>query len=425
MIDGLSAEKLLSLNANVKNACINKTTKFNYFDEIIKESVCFSKVYGPGETFASLASKLTGDSLSKLRSDDWFNPKSFKSKNNIACFLKTKYCTNNIFYRNYSDKYPIDGVYARFNHLCTYGFDKYILKDESRIDLANSKEIAKYYDYFEFDIDKINENKFIFIHDLYLHDHPTAYESTNIKDYENGIFEAGNHVKENLTYLKFDKSSDILILSSDHGLTIRPNLNMFTYKSTTYSEYSQYKKSLYSELKIRSFLAIYSFGMKSAIIDSPITTQNVYNIVRNIIPFILNKEYNNIDQLTYQYKNKKILTSVTDLAYGNSTSLKLRQKFHAHIIFIKGINKWIYTRWPHREYLYVNLENPEELKNIKYSEIPIALKIYILKYYYIKSAYKRYFLDIFALKNYIKKVVITRFPFIKRFEKVYRKRHFS
>jgi hypothetical protein len=236
-----------------------------------------------------------------------------------------------------------------------------------------------------------------------LHDHPTAYESTDIKEYENAITEAAGHVKKNLQYLNFDESVDILILSSDHGLTIKPDLNMYTNKLTTPAEYAQYKKSLFSELKLRSFISIYAKGIIHNIIDSPIIMRDAYNIIREIIPPLASKDYKKIINSITKYRKNEVITSVADLAFGNTAALKFRERFHSHIIYYNGINKWVYTRWPQKEISYFNLENPALSKPAAYIELPLALKKYVSKYYSIEEFLKKRVFQCFI--RFIRKII--------------------
>ena len=395
MMDGLSAEKIYSLN---KNRDI-KTASYNFFDDLISKSLSISRLYGSGETFASVASKLTGESVLKLQSDDWLQSNSFQSKKNIASLFKKKYNTKNIFYRNYSSKYPTIGVYKRFNDLCTYGFDKYILADDSRIDLKDSTEVNKYNDYFELNSDSLDKNKFIFIHDLYLHDHPTAYKSTSFNDYEVAIIEASEHLNRNLEYLKFDKSSDILILSSDHGMTIQPNGQMYSKSLTTTNEYFQYRVSLYSELKVRAFISIYSENIEAKIIEEPKIMKDAYDFVLDTIDCICN---DSCDNVKHKQAKEYVITSVSDLVFGNNIPLALREKFHAHLICYKGYEKWIYHRWPIEQISYVNLAENESLISIKYSELPIIMQKYIKSYYSKYNFLKKSFWIVKMIYRYIK-----------------------
>lgn len=370
MMDGLSSNKLTSLNDK------GKTSKYNYFDEIIDKSMVIPRLYGAGETFASLASKLTGDSISKLQSDDLLSYNSFKSTNNIAKHFKEQYKTKNIFYRNYSAKYPTNGPYKRFNKLCTYGFDKYILAEDSRIDLFDSRILNEYNDYFEINNCAHEENKFIFIHDLYLHDHPTAYESTNYDDYNIAICEAAEHLKKNLEYLKFDEESDILIISSDHGLTVRPDSQMYHNKNITRDEYNIYKKSLYSETKLRAFISIYSKNIPNLKLYDPIIMKDANIFVKNTINMIKRNKFTNTS-----YKKEYIITSISDLTFGNTAPKALREKFHSHIICYHDAEKWIYTRWPTKKAYKANLYNDNELSEINYRDLPSKLKDYVEIYY--------------------------------------------
>jgi hypothetical protein len=375
MMDGLSATKLNSLSDE-------DTAMYNIFDEYINNSRVISKLYGSGETFASVASKLTGESIRKLGSDDWLQKQSFNSKNNIANYLKEKYNTRNIFYRNYSDKYPTVGAYKRFNDLCTNGFDKYILADNSRITLSESKVVKQYEDYFE--LTNTNQNKFIFIHDLFLHDHPTAYENTTYDGYKNGIIESSKHFQNNLCYLQFDKKKDILIISSDHGLTINPYKQMFSNEDIPINQYNIYKKELYSENKLRAFLSIYSSNIKKQIISQPLIMKDANYLVKKTIEEIVTNDFN-YDET----RDSCSITSVADLTFGNTTPKALREKFHTHIICYDKNKKFVYTKWPKIEIYKFELKGYVVSKKIKYEELPIEMQNYIKSYYSYSNFLKK------------------------------------
>lgn len=397
LMDGLSAECIESLNKNK----LDYKFKTSYFDTIIDQSMTLSKVYGHGETFASLSSQLTGLTLEKLRSDNWTDYRSFNAKNTVSEYFKDTFGTYNIFYRNYSSKYPTIGVYERFNKLCTHGFDKIILSDDSRVNLNNSKVINQVNDYFEKSLETNIKNKFIFIHDLYLHDHPTAYESSDLNDYHNAIFEAGEHLKNNLEYLDFDENEDILILSSDHGLTIRPQLDMFTKFDTNLNEYLSYRNSLYSELKLRAFLSIYSKSINPMIFEEPILMKDTNKIIKDILTSIIFKKP--LDDFRKEYFSENIMTSVADLAYGNPISIELRRTIHSHLIYYSNKDKYVYTHWPKKKvYRFLN----DDYVEIEYSELPMNFKKQIKKYYSIFNRIKRSKWIILEFKLFLKRMIL-------------------
>jgi hypothetical protein len=387
MLDGLSAEKLLSLNSSDKNALINQNCKTTFLDGIFSRSLCFTHLYGTGETFATLAPKLTGETLLELKADNWFHPSSFVSNNNISNYFKREFNCRNIFYRNYSTKYPLTGVYARFNSTCTDGFDKVIIQDDSRVDLKDSEKVVANEDYFE--LSKINQNTFIFIHDLYLHDSPEVNSGNNIREYEKAVEDSAQHVKRNLQYLQFNEKQDILIFSSDHGLTLFPELGMFVNKETTEEEYMKYRRALTSELKVRAFLAIYYNTLPPQMVTTPILSQDVYRIVKNMVTNIQKKRIDLVNAEVMKFKNRTVITSVADLVHGNPTPLRHRQKHHSHILYVSSKDKWIYTKWPREEVHYVDLDKEEIWKSVAVRSQPKEMRKYTRKYFSCASIYQK------------------------------------
>jgi len=394
MLDGLSAEKLRSLNLD-REYLNKKFAPENYLDEIIKSSLCFSNVYGAGETFASLSAKLTGEAMSQLKSDFFSHPRSFKVKENIASFIKIKYNFDNVFYRNYSDKYPTVGVYERYNNLCTLGFDRIILKDNSRIDLPESDVLKGNNNFFRND----NENNFIFIHDLHLHDAPNIYDKNGrMENYEKAIVDSANHLKRNLEYLHYDENKDMLIFSSDHGLTIYPELSMYYDESISKEDYLEYRKMLFSELKLRCFLAVKYKEFPPQMSSKLMTTQSVFDVVKSAINTIFNK--GSVGDIINQYGSDSIITSVCDIAFGNPTPLWKRNTFHSHIVHITKKYFWVYSHWPERKLYHKCLDRIDELSEEELNKMPMRLKHYIDRYYSLSEwMSKGLFLSFIYVRN--------------------------
>ncbi len=245
-VSGVEAEKL-------------KINKLIFKSLALKPNLRYKNIYGFDNTSHSFLSFILGvnpifTSILSYRNNRFIH----RSADLFKVLKKNKYKT--YFFSNNCAKNK-----ALFLHKFDFVF--HYIKDYIFSKLTINKNI-------------FNQNSLIFIHDLFTHDQNGLYSkgiyNYRVKDYRDLILQNfSKNLKKNLEKFHFDKKNDILILFSDHGLTMVEDCK---------SNYFKYFSSL--EYKSKIFLNVYSpFENSNFVIKKPRTLIDLNIILKSLIEF--------------------------------------------------------------------------------------------------------------------------------------------
>lgn len=376
MFDGLTPCMIRSFN-NKGGRGYKDFAPYNYVDELSKNSFLIENCYGFGETMASVASMITGKDPLSLNSDMPMHPDSYHQWPTIADYLKKKGLTT-IFYRNF----PLDGLrrkgpYKRFNALESKGYDNIVLEDDVVL-LSESKVIKEKGDFFLLNSKK---STFTYIHDLRLHDHHLVVRHGTKKGLIKAIKECTEQVKKNLSYLKYNEKKDILIFSSDHGMTLGPYDDIFFDKNLPADKIESYWPKLIADFKLKTCFFIKGPGIRSG------RAKGIFEI-RDMFATAL-------DFLKIKHKSKGAISAKSHTRNSSLVStfrpyceeLKwndLYHWFHSYIVYIKDSKKWVYRKSKKISCYLINLEldcNEDNHREIEFTQFPSSFRKYINKYF--------------------------------------------
>jgi hypothetical protein len=337
---------------------------------------------------ASVSAMITGRDLQSLNSDMPMHPDSYHQFLTIADYLKMKGFTT-IFYRNF----PLDGLrrkgpYKRFNALESKGYDNVCLEDDIVL-LSKSKVIKEKGDFF-----LLNNKKptFTYIHDLCLHNHRLVQKHGTKKGLVKAIVECSEQVKKNLEYLKYDEKKDILIFSSDHGMTLGPYDDLYFNNDISVDEIERYWPKLIADFKLKTCFFIKGPKIKLSVTDGIFEIRDMFATVMDF----LDVKHNSTGAISARKQKRKVaLVSVFGSSYEQSNWKVLDHWFHPYVIYIKDSRKWIYRKSKKISCYFINLESDRDENspiNISFSKLPTKFKKYINIYFSVnKTIYRMYY----------------------------------
>lgn len=386
MLDGLTPCVLRAFNSGKK--VNNKLAPLNFIDKLAKNSFKINRCYGYGETMASNSAMVSGKNCVMLKSDMLAHPDSFHLCPTVASYLQKKGFYT-IFYRNF----PLDGLrrkgpYKRFNLLEAFGFNRVILEDDSGMLFKNSKVINKHDDFF---LTTKKRKTFIYIHDMAFHDDSRVLKNATKKSLFKAVVEKGERVKRNLEYLKYDKNKDILIFSSDHGMTLSPYDDMFYDKHISKDTMDLYWPKLTADFKLRTSFFIKGPGINSGEARG---TYEIRDVHATVLDF-LNIKYHSIGAISARSKTRlSALVSTIGTSNEKTSPDMLKGWFHPYIVFVKDDKKWVYRKLKEPKCYYLDLKldvDEDHPIGIPFCDLPSEMRRYIREYYSFKKLIYRFY----------------------------------
>lgn len=398
VLDGLTPCMIQSFS-DKKNDNVKDLAPLNYIDNFAKDSFIVKTCYGYGETMASLSAMVTGMDVKSLKSDMPSHPDSYHGWPTIADYFK-KIGFSTIFYRNFPpDGLRREGPYKRYNALESQGFDRVCLEDEV-VPLRESKFIQQQEDFFLLKSDK---PVFIFIHDLCLHDHPLVQRNGTKEGLSKAIVECSEQMRDNLQYINYKEADDVLIFSSDHGMTMGPYDDLFFDKNISENTIEHYWPKLTADFKLRTCFFIKGPGIEPGNAAGIFEIRDMFVTVLDFLKI----KHTPIDAISAKsHTRKSALVSVFGSTFEYSNWKKLDHWFHPYIIYIENSKKWIYRKSKKAKCYYIDLRlDPDEDKPIliSFSDFPLELKKYIKEYFSIgRNLYRLFYV-------YHPKIIINYF----------------
>jgi len=371
LVDGVSGAKIRSFNSDDENTERNADMPETFFDDIFKDSYAFTRGYGFDTTQGSTFALFSGQSHHETPLSIAPSGVLLKIKRSIFEILKEKgYKTH--FHTNITRK--------RHRGIPFKGFDAikaepltYLLKDTKLPDSFFGKDGSK---------------TCLFIHDLFTHDlgglsAKGKYHLTS-KQYSEFIVKNADNVKKNLEFLQFDPDKDLLVLFSDHGLTVDslmiPGMKMI---------FAKERGELWSlpgkELKSRVFFMVRHNAISPGVNNGVCTLLEQFDYVM--------KQLGVDDYLSPEYSkfnfNKEAITfnfGIFPFTYWGIIKKRIFNNRFYQFIYVKGEgedrDKWIY-QIDLKKGEYFNLkEDPmeENPRSVGYDELPDKMKSYITSY---------------------------------------------
>lgn len=386
MLDALTPCVLRAFNSEKGDS--EELAPFNFIDELSKNSFIINKCYGYGETMASNSAMITGMNSRAIKSDMLAHPKSFQLRPTLASYFKENGFST-VFYRNF----PLDGLrrhgpYKRYNILASKGFDHVCIEDDSNLLLKDSKIIKQQDDFF---LIKSSQPTFIFIHDMAFHDDSLVLRDAT----KEGIFEAvikkSERVRNNLEYLNYNQETDVLIFSSDHGMTLSPYDDLFYDKNISIDTLNRYWPKLTADFKLKTCFFIKGPGITPG---KAIGTFEIRDMFATVLDF-LHIKYTQTGAVSAKSQTRSsALVSIAGASSERMAWKWLKNWFHPYIIYIDDDKKWIYRKSKQAKCYYIDLKlDPKEDSpaTIVFSEFPLEFKKYIKEYFSIGKILYRFF----------------------------------
>jgi hypothetical protein len=370
LMDGISGMKIRSFN---DNSNMPKT----FLDELSKKSHVIKYVYGLNTTTSALYAVFSGQSHIETPKSIVPDSKLFKIKKHLCTRLKEKGYKTHYFTNN--DKVLMMGA-SEFD---VVKFSQYtpLLKDANLSDAFLGKD---------------NLKVALFIHDLYAHDRGGLVDSKShyypTKEYEESILKNAINLKKNLKFLEFDPKKDLLVVFSDHGLSLDTHDILEKATFTGLIKYALNKKRLSGwthcskEMKSRVFFMVRHKSIKPAVDERVCTLQDCFDFVM--------KQIGINDYLTEKYKQYKSEDDAITLHNG-AYPITLWEMFKKIIfndrfyqfVYVKGKGhsrkKWIYQTNLHKGEYYNLKTDPLEQnpKSINFKKLPRPMQEYIEEYF--------------------------------------------
>ena len=410
MLDALTPCVLRTFNCEKGDS--KKLAPLNFIDKLSKGSFMINKCYGYGETMASNSAMITGLDSGTLKSDMLPHPDSFHQHPTLAYYFK-KYGFHTVFYRNFSiDGLRRRGPYRRFNALASSAFDHVCLEDDSSKLFRDSKIIKRQDDFFYI---KNKHSTFIFIHDLAFHDDSKVLKSATMKSILTAIKEKSERVRKNLEYLNYDKKKDVLIFSSDHGMTLSPYDDMFYDKKISAGKMDAYWPKLTTDFKLRTCFFIRGPGITPG---NAIGNFEIRDMFATALDFLHIKCAPTGAISAKRHTRTSALVSVAGAPFERVALNALKKWFHSYVIYVKDSKKWIYRKLGKARCYCIDLNlDPDENNpvDVTFSEFPLEFRKHINQYF---SASRFLYRTLYALhpKRFI--VYFVEESYLK-FEKLY------
>ena len=359
--------------------------KITYFDKLIDKSVLIKNIYGHGETYSTIFTVLTGKNIYKNNCDSWYIKNSFEAFSDLGSIFKQKGFTN-IYMRNASQNNSNQNFYGRFLNSVSNDFDYKLLKKTYQKDTF-SKYINRERKLNEL-LKKKQKKFFILVHDYTLHDSKGAYNGNKRKILDVIDKDLTNNFKETLLKINYNKSTDNLIVFSDHGLTVSPESDLYTQNFVTKKKYDELYKKIFLDEKIKMLFFINSPKIKKKkIINGNYQAVDIYSIIKKFT--IDNVDLNNFLIFTKNKSKKKLITSVRSTRATIYENYYEKNNFHNHIIYIKNKEKIIYSS-KHENKFLKQVKN--KFLNISEGEIDNYFTSWIIDYFSLYNRCKKYLL---------------------------------
>lgn len=411
MLDGLTPCVLESLGDQKVDS--QEFAKSNYIDELAKNAFKIKKCYGYGETLSSNSSMITGVNSKKLRSDVPSHPDSFYIYPTLAYYFKNAGFST-VFYRNF----PLDGLrrygpYKRFNTLASHGFDHVCLEDDSKVLLRESKIIKGRNDFF---LLEKKEPTFIFIHDMGFHDHPLVLKNATKGGVLSAVLESAERVKNNLEYLNYNEKDDVLVFSSDHGMTLSPYDDLFYNKNISRTMIEHYWPKLIADFKLRTCFFIKGPNIECGEASGVFEIRDMFATVMDFMDI----KHTSFGAISARRQTRSsALVSIFESPYERQYWKKLKNLSHSYFIFVQGSKKWVYRRLNKEKCYFFDLKlDPKEsdLAVVNFYEFPLEFRKYLRRYFSISSLFLR-FLYGYSPKHFI---ILTIKKFFSCIHKLYK-----
>lgn len=374
LLDGVSAIKVRSFNSDKVNDHYNKKFGDTYLDELYKESYVKKYCYGFDDTNQAMYLINSGQSHIESPISLSNDPKNLRMNKWMVDMLKEKgyikraHCFAN-FYRG------LDDVPWKFDKL-VHMKRTYFLED------------ANLPDSFWF-----KDKTFLFILDCFTHDRGSKEYNHHIttEEYEKFILESNNIIKKNLKFLKFDPDLDLLVMFSDHGLTLdqifapEGNLLIDNIKMAFNKERLGRWLVPGQEIKSRIIFMMRNNNIKHQVDEGVCTLQDAFAVFMKHLGF---NNYLTDKAKEYLSENQAIIQApgiYPPNIFGIFRKILLNDRFYQFIhVTGKGLKrkKWIYQIDTHKG-VYYDLEKDPFEQNpvyIKYKQLPQIMRQYIEEY---------------------------------------------
>ncbi len=409
MLDGLTPCVLQTFNKGNKDK--KELAPLNYIDTLSKNSFKIDKCYGYGETMASNSAMITGMSSRMLKSDMLSHPDSFHPCPTLASYFK-KGGFSTVFYRNF----PLDGLrrhgpYKRFNALASRDFDNVCLEDDSSVLLKDSKIIKQYSDFF---LTKQNKPTFIFIHDMAFHDDLRVLKKATIKSILRATIDKSERVRKNLEFLNYNEKKDVLVFSSDHGMTLAPYDDMFYDKKISFEKMDSYWPKLTADFKLRT-----SFFIKGPSIrpGNAVGTFEIRDMFATVLDFLQIKYIPTGAISAKTHTRVSALVSVIGAPFEHVALNNFKKWYHPYVIYVRDSKKWVYRKLKKVKCYYINLKldpNEDNPVEISFSGFPLGFRKYIKEYFSVGKTFYRIFYAFYP-KRFIAKIFEKKINLVKFF----------
>jgi hypothetical protein len=360
-------------NPKIKNKFHNMKLANNFINKLSKRSIYFSNSYGYGDTFASTTPIMTGENPYKSYSDSFFLFNSFRAKNNLSLFFKSKNFYN-IYYTNLPTNSKIsNNEYERYYNLATENYDLKVIKKKNLqysfrnfIKDINIKEIQNKY-----------KNTFYFLHECLLHDDPKVYRNSDPKTYIKAVNKLSKLFEQQLKLINYDPKKDILYFLSDHGLLFRPYDQIYFNNDLTNQEYDNYYKENLNNDKMQTCFFINNPNQKFLYINDYTTPENVFHYIK--------KNYLNLKKKTQLrvIKNKSIIISSKSGFKSPYLNIFDKHCFHNHFLYISKYKKILFSK-KHPEKFFDVINNKILVRNFN-KKLLLTIKNYYSFFNIIKK----------------------------------------
>lgn len=376
-MDGISGIKVRSFNdySNMPRT---------FLDELAKKSHIFKYVYGLNTTASALYAMFSGQSHIETPKSIVSNTKLFKIKNPLFKQLRKKGYKINYFTNN--DKI------LRFGYVDASFFD--VVKISQYTPFLKDANLSDSF------LGKDNEKVALFIHDLYVHDRGGLVDKKShyypTKEYEGAVKTNAANLKKNLEFLKFNPKKDLLVIFSDHGLTLdREDIVektkffgriKYLFDKSRLSNWSYCSK----ELKARVIFIVRHDSIKPNIDERASTLQDCFDFVMKKIGIddFLTEKYK-------KYKSEDDAITPLDGIYPMSLweifkKTIFKDRFY-QFAYIKGKGhsrkKWIYqTNLSMGEYYDFKTDPFEKNpKSMTFKQLPQIMQKYIEEYIHTRK----------------------------------------
>ncbi len=388
MMDSLSACKVRACNTEGFNSHNNADLADGLMEEIAENGIVLPYCYGYGETLASTSSMHTGRTAKELRADTPHDAKAYQAP---SCFVENlrQLDFRSALYRNLlGENYELRfiGPSKKFNELLHAPFERVFCDGDPCLPLREIENLPNREQYF---FERSEQPSFNLIHDMGLHDDPEWLERGDMASYTSSIKRAVGRMEDNLRFLNYSEAEDFLIVTSDHGLTLKPYDAMFFDPTLDASEHSKSWPHLITDFKLRCVFMLRGPGISHQRIESPATVADILELLNAALPIEgLGQSLSLENKIAEIDRREGVISSVSASIYGNPFSDRFRLWHHSHFIYVQDQAKWVHSIGSDSKFFRIVLDDTalqETLLPVRPSEVPAEFRAYLKDYFSIKE----------------------------------------